>query len=108
MSVQVAIGIIGYVIAVNVLAYGAMALDKSYAELGKRRIPESTLLRLAVFGGSVGTVIAQQQIRHKTRKEPFRSRLAGIVVLQSLALVALVVALVIAGSSEALWQLLMS
>ncbi|MER8848566.1 DUF1294 domain-containing protein [Mesorhizobium australicum] len=106
MSGQFAIGVIGYVLAVNLLAYAAMAFDKARAENSLQRIPESTLLSLAMIGGSIGTVIAQQTIRHKTRKEPFRSTLVGIVLLQLLALIALIVGLLITGSPEALWQFL--
>jgi len=108
MSGQFAIGVIGYVAAINLLAYAAMVLDKAKAENGSRRIAESTLLNLAIIGGSLGTVIAQRTIRHKTHKEPFRSRLAGIVIFQVLTLIALVVGLVVAGSPEALWQFIAS
>lgn len=108
MSVQFAIGFIGYVFVVNVLAYGAMVLDKAKAENRSRRIPEATLLNLAIIGGSVGTVLAQQTIRHKTRKEPFRSMLVGILLLQVLSLIALIVAVIVTGSPEAFWQLVSS
>ena len=108
MSAQFAIGLAGYVVGVNMLAYGARVLDKTRAENNARRISEATLLKLAMIGGGIGTVVAQQTIRHKTRKEPFRSRLAGSVLLQVLALTALVVGLAVAGSPEALWLLLTS
>lgn len=108
MSGQFAIGVIGYVVAVNLLAYAAIVFDKARAESSSRRVPESTLLNLAIIGGSIGTVIAQQTIRHRTRKEPFRSHLAGIVLLQVLALIALIAGLVISGSREMLWQFLTS
>ncbi|MDQ0323256.1 uncharacterized membrane protein YsdA (DUF1294 family) [Pararhizobium capsulatum DSM 1112] len=42
---------------------------------------ESTLLWLAIAGGSLGALTAQQVLRHKTRKEPFRSILMTIGVL---------------------------
>lgn len=103
---QFAIGVIGYAIAVNLLAYAAMVLDKSKARTNSRRIRESTLLNLALIGGSFGTVLAQHTSRHKTRKEPFRSRLAGIILFQFLVLLAFVAALIITGSPAALWQLL--
>lgn len=108
MSWQFAIGVIGCVVAVNLLAYAAMVFDKARAENSSRRISESTLLSLAIIGGSIGTMIAQQTIRHKTYKEPFRSRLASIVLLQVLALMALIVGLVTKGSPETLWQFLTS
>ena len=108
MTGQFTIGVIGYVLAVNLLAYAAMASDKSRAKNGLQRIPESTLLTLAMIGGSIGTMIAQQTIRHKTRKEPFRSTLVGIVLLQLLALIALIVGLLTTGSPEALWRFLTS
>lgn len=106
MRGQLAIGGVGYFVAINFLAYAAMAFDKARAENRLQRIPESTLLYLAFIGGSIGTVIAQQTIRHKTRKEPFRSRLVGIVLLQVFAIIALVVGLVITGSPETLSQFL--
>ena len=40
-----------------------------------RRVPERTLLNLALIGGAPGAVAAQQMLRHKTRKEPFRTQL---------------------------------
>jgi uncharacterized membrane protein YsdA (DUF1294 family) len=47
-------------------------------------------------------------MRHKTRKEPFRSKLVGILLPQIVVLIALTVALIVAGSPEALWRLLTS
>ena len=105
---QFAVGFIAYLIAVTLLAYAAMVLDKSKSRNGTRRIRASTLLNLALIGGSFGTVVAQQTIRHKTRKEPFRSRLRGIILLQALVVVALAVALIITGSPQALLQRLAS
>ncbi|MBB4000256.1 DUF1294 domain-containing protein [Aureimonas pseudogalii] len=104
MSKQAMIGVLVYGLAINLVAYAAMVMDKAKAENRVRRIPEATLLRLAFLGGSIGTVIAQQTIRHKTRKEPFRSRLIGILLLQIVVLIALTVALIVAGSPEALWR----
>jgi uncharacterized membrane protein YsdA (DUF1294 family) len=71
-----------YLLLVNVAAFGALALDKAAAESGRRRIAESTLLLLALAGGSPGAWLAVKVMRHKTRKQPFRSILIAIVVLQ--------------------------
>jgi len=48
------------------------------ARNGEWRTPESTLLMLAFIGGSPGAILGQQIFRHKTKKEPFRSRLLAI------------------------------
>lgn len=108
MSGQFVIGLVGYAVAVNLLAYAAMVFDKVLAENNSRRISEAALLNLAIVGGSIGTLVAQRTIRHKTRKEPFRSRLNAIILLQLLALVALVIGLVVTGSPQALWKALIS
>ncbi len=108
MSGQLMIGVVGYAVAVNLLAYAAMVFDKTLAEARSRRISEATLLNLAIVGGSIGTVIAQRTIRHKTRKEPFRSRLNAIILLQIIALGAFIVGLAATGSPEALWKALVS
>jgi len=90
------------------LAYVAMVFDKVLAERNSRRISEATLLNLAMVGGSIGTLVAQRTMRHKTRKEPFRSQLHAIILLQLLALVALVTGLAMTGSPQALWKALVS
>jgi len=108
MSGQLMIGVVGYAVAVNLLAYAAMVFDKTLAEARSRRISEATLLNLAIVGGSIGTVIAQRTIRHKTRKEPFRSRLNAIILLQIIALGAFIVGLAATGSPEALREALVS
>jgi len=71
-----------YLAAVNLASVLLFAWDKYCAERDLRRIPESTLLTLAAIGGSVGAIAAQQRLRHKTRKEPFRTYLHVIIGLQ--------------------------
>ncbi|HEY8571433.1 DUF1294 domain-containing protein [Phenylobacterium sp.] len=78
-----------YLVVINVGTYAAFADDKRRAVRGDRRAPERTLLELAVMGGAVGAIAAQQLLRHKTSKEPFRTRLLIIAVVQALALGAL-------------------
>ena len=69
-------------IVVNVFAFLFFWADKRAAELGERRISESTLLMLAIIGGSPGAIAGQQYWRHKTRKEPFRMMLFSIPLIQ--------------------------
>jgi len=69
---------LAYLAIVNLLTFGAFALDKAAAESNRRRTPERTLLALAFIGGSLGALVAQQTLRHKTRKQPFRAILIAI------------------------------
>jgi uncharacterized membrane protein YsdA (DUF1294 family) len=75
-----------YLVAINAAAFTAFALDKRAAVQGGWRVPEGRLLMLAALGGSPGALIAQQALRHKTRKEPFRTWLWAIVVVQAVVL----------------------
>jgi uncharacterized membrane protein YsdA (DUF1294 family) len=59
-------------LAMSLACFIVYALDKSAARKGERRTPESTLLILGLFGGWPGAVLAQQWLRHKTVKQPFR------------------------------------
>ena len=78
-----------YLLTINVMAFAMFASDKRRAVRGLRRIPERTLLQLAMLGGTSGALVAQQMLRHKTRKEPFRTRLWLIAGSQALLLAAL-------------------
>lgn len=78
-----------YLLVLNVLAVVAFAADKRAAIAGDRRVPEDRLLAIAFLGGSIGAKLAQMILRHKTRKEPFRQQLNGILAVQVLALAAL-------------------
>ena len=56
----------------NALSYWLYAQDKEAAQLGDRRIPENTLHLVAFLGGWPAAWLAQQKLRHKTQKQPFR------------------------------------
>lgn len=77
-----------YVAVINTATFATFASDKQAAARGLRRIPERQLLLLAAVGGSPAALLAQRVLRHKTRKEPFRTILWAIVASQA-ALVAL-------------------
>ena len=58
-------GIIGiYYICVNIIAFILYGLDKKYAREGRWRIPEKTLLGIAMIGGAAGAWIGMQTFRH--------------------------------------------
>ncbi len=58
-------------LAASLLCFIAYAIDKSAAIGGRRRISERTLLTLGFIGGWPGGLVAQQLLRHKTRKASF-------------------------------------
>lgn len=86
----------GWLVAINLLGWAAMADDKARARLswrdGSHRIPETALLAIAAFGGSIGVLAARQQLGHKRRQPGFSRRLYRVVAAQLLAL-AVVIAL---------------
>jgi uncharacterized membrane protein YsdA (DUF1294 family)/cold shock CspA family protein len=49
------------------------AVDKSAAKNGAWRTKENTLHLLSLAGGWPGALVAQQKLRHKTKKQSFRS-----------------------------------
>ena len=93
-----------YLLAINAAAFGAFGWDKFCAERQMYRLPERTLLTLAAIGGAFGAIFGQQTFRHKTRKEPFRTYLNLIAVLNVVGLAALGVPSVRAAFFDALLQ----
>lgn len=75
-----------YLAIINAAAFAAFALDKRAAGRRAERVPERRLLMLAAAGGSPAALVAQQMLRHKSRKEPFRTRLWTIVLAQAAVL----------------------
>ena len=63
--------LVWYVAANNFTTWVAYGLDKGRAKSGKWRIPERTLLLLALAGGSLGALAGMIMFRHKTRKLKF-------------------------------------
>ncbi|WP_455271941.1 DUF1294 domain-containing protein [Rhizobium herbae] len=73
-------------LVLNIVTFCVFWWDKAAARGGKWRIAENDLLGLAFFGGSLGAWAAQRLLRHKTRKEPFRTHLIAILVLHAAVL----------------------
>ena len=71
---------------VSIVAFLLYWLDKSAARRGGWRTQESSLLFIGLVGGWPGAVIAQQILRHKTRKESFQLAFWVTAVMNSIAL----------------------
>ncbi len=78
--------ILGGYLGLSLFAFAIYALDKNAAQQDTWRTSESFLHTLALAGGWPGALIAQQVLRHKTRKQPFRIVFWGTVVLNLCAL----------------------
>ena len=61
-----------FISIINALTYWLYAQDKEAALLGNRRVPEQTLHVLSFLGGWPTAWLAQEKMRHKTQKQPFR------------------------------------
>jgi uncharacterized membrane protein YsdA (DUF1294 family)/cold shock CspA family protein len=62
----------GAYLAMSVVSYVMYLSDKMAAERNVRRTPENTLHLADLMGGWPGALVAQQQFRHKTIKQPFQ------------------------------------
>jgi len=69
-----------YIVA-SLITFIVYAVDKSAAKKGIWRTQESTLHLLSLTGGWPGALVAQQKLRHKSKKESFRLVFWATVVL---------------------------
>lgn len=80
-----------YLLGVNLLTFIAYGVDKWKARQNgaahnsrglSRRIPEASLLLLALLGGSPAALVAMHLFRHKTLHKKFRYGVPAILLLQ--------------------------
>lgn len=60
-------------LGISVITFLWYAFDKTAAKDGAWRTPESTLHWLSLLGGWPGALVAQQTLRHKSKKKSFRT-----------------------------------
>ena len=70
----------------NLLVFLVYGLDKSKAKRGKWRIPEKTLMLLALFFGGVGAFCGMKVFHHKTQKPLFKFGVPACLVINAAAL----------------------
>ena len=71
-----------YLVAINVVTFVVYGIDKYKAVRSKWRIPESTLIGLAVVGGSIGAWLGMKFWHHKTLHAKFRFGIPIILIAQ--------------------------
>ena len=70
-----------YIIAINLIGFAIMYIDKQKAKKGKWRIPEKTLFIITAIGGGIGTIAGMYKFRHKTQKGIFKYGLPFLLIL---------------------------
>ena len=60
-------------LCMSAITFAAYAVDKAAARQRGWRTAENTLHLLSLAGGWPGALIAQNKLRHKSRKQPFRA-----------------------------------
>lgn len=80
--------IIIYLIAINIITFLAMWLDKRKAKKGRWRIPENTLLLFVLLGGGIGGIVGMYVFRHKTQKAKFVIGFPVILICEILIVIA--------------------
>ena len=73
-----------YLLAVNLLLFGLMGVDKYKAKHDRWRVRESTLFVCAVIGGSVGGILGMRMFHHKTLQTAFRLGFPAVLAVQLL------------------------
>jgi uncharacterized membrane protein YsdA (DUF1294 family)/cold shock CspA family protein len=73
--------VLGLYMVASTLTFIMYAMDKSAARKGHWRTQESTLHVMSLAGGWPGALVAQQKLRHKSRKKSFRSVFWATVLL---------------------------
>lgn len=74
-----------YLLIVNAVGFLLMLIDKYKARKNLWRIPEKTLLAVALIGGSIGSYAGMQLFRHKTKHPRFY---IGIPIIMAVQLIA--------------------
>ena len=74
--------VIYYLLIINLLTFAIYGIDKAKAKKGAWRIPEKSLLLLAVIGGSIGAWLGIRLWRHKTMHPQFKWGVPLILLIQ--------------------------
>ena len=76
-----------YLLIINALGFALMLVDKFKAKENLWRIPERTLIGVALLGGSVGCLWGMYAARHKTKHPKFTIGIPVILAVQIMVFV---------------------
>mgnify|MGYP003469386319 FL=1 len=71
-----------YLLGINAVTFIVYGIDKYKAKKARWRIPEATLLLLAVLGGSIGAWMGMKVWHHKTKHKKFKYGIPAILLIQ--------------------------
>ena len=71
-----------YLLTINAAGFLSMLVDKHKAKKNQWRIPERTLLLIALLGGSIGSLLGMYTVRHKTKHLKFTLGIPLILAAQ--------------------------
>lgn len=71
-----------YLIAINIIGFSIMGIDKRKAIHSKWRIPEANLFMVSLIGGSIGTWSGMYFFHHKTKHWYFVIGMPCILLVQ--------------------------
>ena len=74
-----------YLAIINAIAFLLMLVDKYKAKKNLWRIPEKTLMTVAIIGGSIGAYAGMRLFRHKTQHPKFYIGIPVILAMQLMA-----------------------
>lgn len=80
-----------YLVAVNLVGFIIMGVDKRKAQKKAWRIPEKTLFLVAIIGGSIGTNLGMKVFHHKTLHKSFVYGMPAILIFQVFMVVLMIV-----------------
>lgn len=81
--------LLAYLVLINAGGFLLMLIDKQKARRGAWRIPEATLMGVAILGGSIGAIAGMHLFRHKTKHPKFYIGLPCILAAQIITLIAI-------------------
>lgn len=76
--------LLAYLVIINAAGFLIMLIDKRKAQKNLWRIPERTIMSVAVCGGSIGVLLGMYAFRHKTKHLKFTIGVPVILSVQIL------------------------
>ena len=73
------------IVIINIVTFIIYGIDKYKAKKGRWRIPENSLIGLAIIGGSIGAYLGMRVWHHKTMHLKFKYGIPLIIIIQLIA-----------------------